>query len=189
MITKDVKYTKTVNRKTLTTSEFYDKYNDLEKTQSKCRECFNYNNNFSCSPLDINIKKYILSFDYVDLVDVKLDYEPEDYEKTYTSEDLNMIINRSFMLEKIKTAKDLRAEESEYVRSESITGPCNECKINCKKEYDTCQYPQKMRYSLSSLGFDAELILKDVFDVELILIKPGKLPRYMNNVAAILYDK
>lgn len=192
-------YTLTTLRKTLSTDEFYNKYNNYEKTQGFCRECFNYNQNYSCSPLDINIQEYITSFDNVDIIITKLDFTEDVYNKKYSQDELNSIINDTFMKEKNNIKQKLLDEEKNYIRSESITGPCTYCKedfkeefktqVNCKDKFDKCLHPEHRRYSLSALGFDSEVILEDLFDINLILIKPGILPRYMNNISAILYDQ
>lgn len=184
-------------RKTLSTDEFYKKYNNYEKTQIFCRECFNYNQNYSCSPVDINIKDYITSFDNVDIIITHLDFDPSVYNRQYTQDELNQVINETFMQEKKNIKSILADEEKNYIKAESITGPCTYCKkscpdefdekVDCRNKYDKCIHPEIRRYSMSSLGFDSELILKDLFDIDLILIEPGKLPKYMNNVSAILY--
>ncbi len=185
---KKIEYELKEQIKTLTTEDFYNRFNNFEFTQSFCRKCFNYNQNFSCSPLEINIKDYILDFEYVDVIVTQLFFKKDDYTKEYSKEELDDIIKQTFIEEKKKVKNKLLTMENEYSKAESITGPCDYCKIKCKNKYDKCIYPDKKRYSLSSLGIDSEKILKDLFSIKLILIE-GKLPKYMNNVSAILYNK
>ena len=78
--------------------------------------------------------------------------------------------------------------EKDYSKAESLTGPCNHCAENCKELFSKCKHPEIRRYSLASIGMDSRKILKDLFDIELLLIN-GVLPKYLNNVTSILYKK
>ncbi|MCI5867278.1 MAG: DUF2284 domain-containing protein [Methanosphaera sp.] len=183
----DIDFKLTMYEKTMKTDQFYEQFNNYDEVQSHCRNCFNYEKNFTCSPVDIDIKKYITSYEYVDIIVSKLDFKPEVYEKTYSRDELNSIINNTFMKQKDKIKEQLRSDEANHTRAVSITGPCDYCGIHCREKYDICPHPEKLRYSLASLGIESSKILKDLFDIDLILIEKGKLPRYMNNVSAILY--
>ena len=70
--------------------------------------------------------------------------------------------------------------EKEYPKAQSLTGPCNHCAENCKELFSECKHPEIRRYSLASIGMDSRKILKDLFDIELLLIN-GVLPKYLNN--------
>ena len=184
----NIEYEVKRQRKTLTTKEFYDRFSNFEVVQGYCRGCSRYNTNYSCSPLDIDIQNYIESYDYIDIVITQLFFNKEDYQAIYSPDELNDILNNTFFIEKKKTVDILLDEEKKYVKSECITGPCNYCRSYCKKEYDECIHPEIRRYSLASLGIDSAKILKDLFNIDLILIE-GKLPKYLNNVSSILHSK
>lgn len=180
----EVKYYK----KTITTTQLFDDFFNFDLVQGYCKECPRYNTNYSCSPLDIDVKEFIHSFDYIDIIVTQLRFKPEDYEKEYSSDELKELLFDTFYKEKEKTCERVLASEKNYPKAESITGPCNDCVENCREVYDECQHPEIRRYSLASLGLDSKKILKDLFDIELLLIN-GKLPKYLNNISSILYSK
>ncbi len=194
-----------VNRytKTMSTKDFYDKYADFNRVQGYCTQCARYDTNYSCSPLDIDTKEFILNYDYIDVTLTKLDFKKEDYEKEYTDEEFENVLKESFYPETNKTKENVFNQEKNYKKAISITGPCTLCDVDCRKEYDECIHPEKMRYSLASLGVDSRMVIEKLFNVPLIpinenlsehlennekLSKP-KLPKYMNNVTSILYSK
>lgn len=175
-------------RKTLKTDDFYNRFNNFDLVQSYCKQCPRYDTNYSCSPLDINIKEYVLGYDYIDIVVTQLFFRIEDYEKEYSKESLNEVLNSSYYKERDKTFEKILEEENNYPKAQSITGPCNHCAKDCRKKFDKCIHPEIRRFSLASLGLDSKKILKELFDIELLLIE-GQLPRYLNNVCSILYTK
>lgn len=175
-------------KKTLRTDEFYDRFFNFDLVQGYCKECPRYDTNYSCSPVDINIKEFIHEYEFIDIYVTQLLFNVEDYEREYTKESFNDFLNESYYKERDMIQQKVKDMESDYSKAISLTGPCNHCASNCKKLYDECIHPEIRRFSLASLGLDSRKILKDLFDIELLLIE-GKLPRYMNNVTSILYTK
>ena len=184
----DIDYEVKRMTKTLSTSEFYERFSNFDLVQGYCKQCPRYDTNYSCSPVDIDIKGYILGYDYIDITVTQLFFRIEDYEKDYTKEELNEVLNNSYYMERKKTVDEILKKEKEYRHAESITGPCNHCAADCKKRYDECIHPEIRRFSLASLGMDSKKILKDLFDIELLLIE-GQLPKYLNNISSLLYSK
>lgn len=184
----EIDYELKKHKKTLTTNEFYDTFFDFELVQGFCMECPRYDTNYSCSPLEINIKEFVSSYDYIDIYVTQLFFNEEDYEREYTKESFNDFLNDSYYKERDKIQEKVKNMEQDYPKAFSLTGPCNHCASNCKELYDECIHPEIRRYSLASLGFDSRKILKDLFNIELLLIE-GKLPRYMNNITSILYSE
>lgn len=183
-----INYKMEVKKKTLTTEEFYNRFSNFSLVQGYCKECPRYDTNYSCSPLDIDIKNFILDFEYVDIYVTQLFFKKEDYSKDYKEDELKKVLAESYFKEKDKIVKKIKNEEKNYIKAESITGPCNECNEKCKEIYDKCIHPEIRRFSLASLGIDSQKILKELFDIELLLIN-GKLPKYLNNITSILYSK
>ena len=181
-IVYDVKHFK----KTLTTREFFDRFYNFNLVQGYCKECPRYNTNYSCSPVEIDIEKFVFEYDFIDIHVTQLFFEAEDYEKDYTSDELKEFLYNTFFKEKKKVVDMVLDSEKNYSKAQSLTGPCNHCAENCKQLYSECKHPEIRRYSLASIGMDSRKILKDLFDIELLLIN-GVLPKYLNNVTTILY--
>ena len=184
----NIEYEVKRQRKTLTTKEFYERFSNFNVVHGYCKECPRYDTNYSCSPLYININEFIEDYDYIDIIVTQLFFNKKDYDTKYTKNELNDVLNKTFFIEKQKTVDTILSEEKKYKKAQSITGPCNYCTPKCKEEYDKCIHPEIRRYSLASLGIDSSKILKDLFNIKLILIE-GKLPKYLNNVSSILYSK
>lgn len=185
---ENIKYEIKQLKKTLTTQDFFDNFYDFNLVQGYCKECPRYNTNYSCSPLDINIEKFVLDYDYIDIYVTQLFFESKDYEKDYTSDELKDFLYNTFFQEKKKMTEKLLNYEKELPCAQSLTGPCNHCAENCKEIYSECKHPEIRRYSLASIGMDSKKILKELFDIDLLLIN-GVLPKYLNNVTSILYKK
>lgn len=183
-IVYDVKHFK----KTLTTDEFYNRFYNFDLVQGYCKECPRYDTNYSCSPVGIDIEKFVLEYDYIDIHVTQLFFEAEDYEKDYSPDELKDFLYNTFFKEKKKVVDMVLDSEKNYSKAQSLTGPCNHCAENCKELYSECKHPEIRRYSLASIGMDSRKILKDLFDIELLLIN-GVLPKYLNNVTSILYKK
>ncbi len=183
----DVDYKIKKHYKTLPTSEFYDRFSDYELIQGFCKECPRYNTNYSCSPLDIDIKEFILSYDYVDIEITQLFYKKEDYERFYTKEEFDYIFKNTFLKERDIMTEKFKEKEKTHKKAHSLTGPCNDCCKKCRLEYSECQHPEIRRFSLASLGIYTTKMLKDLFDIDLIPLDKA-LPEYLTNVSAILYS-
>ncbi len=185
---QDIDYEVKRQTKTLTTNELFDRFANFERVHGFCKECPRYNTNFSCSPVDIDIKDYVLGYDYADVTVTQLFFKKEDYERPYTEDEFNEILKNTFYKEKQKTVDEIKKEEESLEHANRVTGSCNICSRKCRDLYDECQHPDLIRYSVSSLGFDSTKILKDLFNIDLILIDKG-LPKYLNNVSFLLYSK
>ena len=184
----DIDYKVIQHKKTLTTKEFFDRFYNFDLVQGYCKECPRYDTNYSCSPVNIDIKDFVLGYDYVDVYVTQLFFNAEDYEKNYSAEELKEFLFNSFYKEKQKITRKVLELEKDYPKAQSLTGPCNHCAENCKELYSECKHPEIRRFSFVFLGMDSKKILKDLFDIDLILIN-GVLPKYLNNVTSLFYKK
>lgn len=188
LIMEDIRYEVKHFKKTLSIDEFVERFYNFDLVQGYCKECPRYGTNYSCSPLDIDIMEFVGEYEYIDIFVTQLFFEAEDYEKDYTPDELKEFLYNSFFKEKKKIADKVLKSEKTYSKAQSLTGPCNHCAENCREIYDECQHPEIRRYSLASIGMDSRKILKELFDIELLLIN-GVLPKYLNNITSILYKK
>ncbi len=64
---------------------------------------------------------------------------------------------------------------------------CNDgiCTRKCGK---ACLHPEKVRPSLEAFGFDIEMTLKELFGIELLWGKDGKLPKYLVLVSGFFHN-
>ena len=64
--------------------------------------------------------------------------------------------------------------------------PNNECTRNCGTP---CRHPEKVRPSLEAFGFDIAKTLSELFNIELLWGKDGKLPEYLVLVSGFFHNE
>ena len=157
---KDIDYEVKHYKKTLTTREFFDNFYNFDLVQGFCKECPRYNTNYSCSPVDMDIKSFVFEYDFIDIHVTQLFFEPDDYKKDYSSEELKEVLYNTFFKEKQKVVNKVLESEKDYLKAQSLTGPCNHCAENCKELFPECKHPEIRRYSLASIGMDSRKIFR-----------------------------
>ena len=94
--------------------------------------------------------------------------------------------------ERIRIESELLDMERKYGgRSFAYIGKClhcsdNECTRNCGTP---CRHPEKVRPSLEAFGFDIAKTLSELFNIELLWGKDGKLPEYLVLVSGFFHNE
>ena len=94
--------------------------------------------------------------------------------------------------ERIRIESELLDMERKYGgRSFAYIGKClhcpnNECTRNCGTP---CRHPEKVRPSLEAFGFDIAKTLAELFNIELLWGKDGKLPEYLVLVSGFFHNE
>jgi len=103
-----------------------------------------------------------------------------------TIEKVHEITTQSLQEVKKKLSNVLFDLEHQIPGSVSLaSGGCNICQ-HCKRlDNLQCQFPEKMRYSLDSFGFDLTEITSDLLQIELKWSKDS-LPEYYTLIHALL---
>lgn len=197
----------TVNRyvQSIKTNELYEKYVDIKEVHNLCRDCPKYNHNFSCPPFDFDIEEFLLSYDYLELNVTEITFDDKLENVLYTPLEMENLLNKTFFYEEHLTKKMLFKKEMKYRRSVSLIGPCTICGNDCKKFFNNCNNPDKMRYSIESMGIKFDKVLDELFNIKLefldekipeylnenekLSLKKSKLVKHMNSVMGLLYTK
>lgn len=176
--------TTTINFEQL--NEFIRKYQHQKKFLAFCKDCKNYNSRWSCPPLQIDVNQFLLEFNYIYVIGVKISYDAKTINWADTTEKIKEITTCSLQEVKNKLSDKMLALESHIPDSISLSsGGCNICQ-RCKRcDNLPCQYPEKMRYSLDSFGFDLTAITADLLQIELKWSKDS-LPEYYTLIHALL---
>jgi predicted metal-binding protein len=93
---------------------------------------------------------------------------------------------------KNKITEELFAMEEEYPGSISLSaGSCSVCgPENCTRtDGKPCRYPEKMRYSIESIGGNVGKTVSKLLGIELEWIEEGKIPSYFVLVGGLLKKK
>ena len=90
---------------------------------------------------------------------------------------------------KQELSDELLEKEKEYKGSISLSaGSCIRCGGNCtRKEKKPCRFPEKLRYSIESLGGNVGLTISRLMGIKLEWIEEGKLPSYFVLVCGLLH--
>ena len=109
---------------------------------------------------------------------------PFDFDTEYTQ--------KLILPERIRIESELLDMERKYGgRSFAYIGKClhcsdNECTRNCGTP---CRHPEKVRPSLEAFGFDIAKTLSELFNIELLWGKDGKLPEYLVLVSGFFHNE
>ncbi|MDD3338130.1 MAG: DUF2284 domain-containing protein [Lachnospiraceae bacterium] len=169
--------------------EYLENYVDIPTFLECCKACPNYNQIWSCPTYDFDVESYWKQYHTFDLIGVQMIFDEESRLKEYTAEELNKVIKASILPEKQKLTDELFKKEKEVPNSISLSaGSCIMCgKGNCTKpEGKPCRHPEKMRYSIESLGGNVGKTIHDLFHVDLEWMEEGKLPTYFVLVCGLL---
>lgn len=164
-------------------------YVDISTFLEYCKQCPNYNQIWSCPSYDFDVEEYWKQYKHLHLYGRQIIFDNAARTRTYTEEEMNQLLEHVLSKEKQILAEQLFALETDNPGSISLSaGNCQYCgKDNCsKKENQPCRYPDKMRYSIESLGGNVGKTISNLFHIELEWMEEGKLPSHFVLVSGLL---
>ena len=172
-------YTIERSEKTIKVNEYIEGYVNVEEFLEYCKECRNYEAVWSCPSYDFSPEDYWKEYDEFLVVARKIIFGPD------------VDVERSFeIMHEVKNdmSLELYELEKEYPGSISLSaGSCSMCKEGCTRtEGFPCRYPDKMRYSIESLGGNVGKTVSKLMGYELEWVEEGKLPSYFVLVGGLL---
>lgn len=184
-----MEYTTQMKEAEISVSDYLDKYVKAEEFIQYCRACPNFGKIWSCPEYDFDTVEYFRKHSRLRVIGLKIIYSPGTREKTYSREEMREVIAGSMHVERRKLDEYLRELEEKTGGTALNAGSCNICPEGCARpEGKNCRFPDRMRYSLESLGADITTTIGDLLGIELVWDKEGKLPEYYTLVAGLLYD-
>ena len=151
---------------------YLEHYVNVEEFLEYCKACPNYEKVWSCPTYTFNPEDYWKEYSSLLIVAYKINFEAG------TDEKKSMEIMADV---KDKITEELFAMEEEHAGSVSLSaGSCSVCgKGNCTRNEGThCRYPEKMRYSIESIGGNVGKTVSKLLGIELEWIEEGKMPSY-----------
>lgn len=161
-------------------SEYIENYVNVAEFLKYCKECPNYGNVWSCPPYDFSPEDYWKGFSELYLTARKIIFDKE-----VSREECSNIL----LEVKSEMSRELYEEEERFPGSEALSaGSCSLCvDRGCsRKDGIPCRYPDKMRYSIESIGGNVGLTVSKLMGIELEWIEEGKLPSYFVLVGGLL---
>jgi predicted metal-binding protein len=122
------------------------------------------------------------------IIGLKISFSEDILNQTYSSDELDVILEKSLRIEKNKLANKLFKLEKEKEGSLALfAGRCTLCGECNRQNNENCKNPDKLRHSIESLGGNIEKILKEILDIEIKWIKDYKVPEYLILCFGLLY--
>lgn len=151
---------------------FLERWVDVPRFLSCCRQCGNYGERWSCPPYDFQPEDWWRRFDHIVLEGRKLCF-------SQAARDSRPL---SWGIEALGREKDALLEEllaRESGGSQVLAaGACSLCPVCARREGALCRQRDRMRYSIESLGGDVVSIARECFQTELLWSGDGRLPAY-----------
>lgn len=182
-------YNTVMKCKTISTSEYKNKFVDLKSTSEACSNCPMHNNNWACPDFQNDELESWDKYDNLDLYFVKINFTKKALETRYSLEQLQYITDNSLFHERNKLIDELEKLESERNGCLLSAGYCTICDECSKKNNRECLFPDKCHFSIESIGGLVPDTLKEVFDEEIKWIDTdnGLLPENLSLLMGLLY--
>lgn len=167
---------------------YLERYVDVETFLQACKACPNYEKIWSCPSYDFDVIEYWKKYSTLELVAIKIIFDETVAGKQLTKEEQEEITKNSIWEVKAQLAAELYEKENAVPGSISLSaGSCTLCKEGCTRLEDKpCRFPDKMRYSIESLGGNVGTTLSDLMEIELEWIQEGSMPSYFVLVSGLL---
>lgn len=167
-----------VKTKKLSITKLLDYYHP-DEILGYCSNCSNHGRFWSCPPHSFDILTYFQQFNFVYVIASKIHLDPS-LSKEESIE--------YFYKQRIKINEKLeQVHERIPDVSTLMAGQCWHCKKCAREEGKPCVFPEKVHYSLESLGIKISALLEQEFNDRLQWQK-NEMPDYLYTVQAILSE-
>lgn len=172
----------------ITVEEYLKEYVDVEQFLECCKACPNYNNIWACPPYDFDVLEYWNRYRVLQLIAVKINFGEKYAGKAFTQEQLDEIERSSVWQVKAELTSELYKLEQENPGSISLSaGSCMICNRRCARaDGKPCRFPDKVRYSIESLGGNVGTTISNLMEIELEWVQEGRLPSHYVLVCGLL---
>ena len=173
-------YTLEKFEKSILVAEYLRDYINVQEFLDYCRRCPNFDKVWSCPSYDFDPEEYWKAYSSLNLLAYKIIFDGTETEER----------SLEIMAEvKEKITAELFEMENTHPGSVSLSaGSCSICgKGNCTRPSGKpCRYPDKMRYSIESIGGNVGKTVHDLLGIQLEWIEEGKVPSYFVLVCGLL---
>lgn len=161
-------------------TDYISDYVNVNEFLEYCRSCPNFDKVWSCPSYDFEPEEYWRKYSSLYVLGYKINFDGSE------SEERSLKIMAEV---KEKITRELFELEKTHPGSVSLSaGSCSLCgKGNCTRiSGKPCRYPEKMRYSIESLGGNVGKTVHDLLGIPLEWIEEGKVPSYFVLVGGLL---
>ena len=158
-------------------SDYKKRYIDIPTFTEYCKACPNYDRLWSCPSYTFDVEAFWNQFQTLDLFAVKIIYNDNYAGKQFSEHKIADIMRQSLNVEKARMSQALFRLEEKFPGSVSLSA--GSCSLPCR-------YPDKLRYSIESLGGNVGLTLSQCMGIDLEWMEEGRLPHYFVLVSGLL---
>jgi len=176
----------------LNVSDYIENYRDADKFIVFCKQCDRYCNCWACPPYDFDTTDYISKYNKIYIIGTKIIISKET-RLNYKSAEENRIVGAEIIA---SVRRNLDAQllkiESEIPDSRVFfAGTCHICnKEECTRiKNKPCPYPDKIRHSLESFGFDIGKTTEGLLNIKLKWSSDGSFPEYLTLVSGLFTNR
>lgn len=181
-----MKYTVQTREVTIPAEEFISRYRDVDRIRQYCLQCPGYGKSWGCPPFDFDPRSASDGFKTVKLMATIIEFD-ELTRAACQDAQAAARVGREAMNEVWQSLLPrLYDMEREVPGSRCFTFRCVLCPEGCTRpEGKPCRYPDKLRHSLESVGFDIEAMTRELLEIELEWSRDGSLSKHITLVTAL----
>ena len=159
--------------------EYVKGYVDVERFEACCARCRGWGRTWACPPYDFDPMEIWKSYGSILLYAKKVTLPDEAVDEEHSGEELARIYNELLAPVKRELLGELFTLERETPGSLALSaGGCDICSTCTRGEGLPCRAPDRMRYSVESIGGDVLKSIRDFMDEEVLWAENGHLPRH-----------
>jgi predicted metal-binding protein len=152
-----------------------------------CEACTYYNKIWTCPPYDFEVSKVLEGYGYAYIIGSKLYISDlgESFKALLDNKDLEYVTSEIYKAARIVLDEKLGIiQDREKHICVLLAGRCLACDQCVREKQQPCIHPEKMHFSLESIGFDVASICEDILGDKIQWAKES-LPEYFIFASAI----
>lgn len=171
-------YTVTRFETELTMEELLSEYFDFNKTHELCKACSGYSQTWACPPFDFEPEDFLRQFSAFHLIVDRIDNS--------NAKDVDEAQEWLFTEKDRYDSEMLELEKNTPGSYGMAAQECVQCKKCARLSGHPCVHPDKMRYSLESIGAFPVKLVRDKFGFDILWSDGESIPEYYLLVAGLL---
>lgn len=187
-----MQYALTHHSAEMAVDEYIQSYQEVDKFIGYCKVCKQYGNCWACPPFHFDLDGVLQSYMYAYVLGTKITLIPQDVGKDYSPEEGRRLVRDIIKEVRLLLDEKLLSLENELKDARVFfAGTCHFCETGTctRKAGQPCRYPDKIRPSLESFGFDIGKTTQELLGIELKWSENGALPAYLVLVSGLFSKK
>ena len=177
----------TTLKKEVPLGEYIRDFVDVPRFLACCAECRGYGRTWACPPYDMDPNDIWAEYDSILLYAKKVEIRGRDECPALSPAELADAYNSILDPVKAELMEELYELEMSTPKSLALSaGGCDICDECTRQSGLPCRRPDKMRYSVESIGGDVLKTLTDIFGESVLWAENGRLPEHFILLGGLL---